>query len=356
MKNNAFGMLIESWADYAIKGSGHLSYPAVIRCLFPSAPSVSAASRMKSTQPVAKTLARFIAEASTTLNVEQDFLIRGRIQPKLQDNLNYLELKDFIWEVLGEYTDDTSSVVVDDNHLFNLVFDEQPPGQFKKGVVEPVLRGLDEHYGGNTSRKLRPVTNQLDDGTPYGRFDLFALLFFVSLTGERGADAVIAGGIFPSFSVPQGTPMVDRFANRPAMQDCGFVLRQLEVGPDGTAHAIKSWEFDESTGEAIIGREGPDVVLVPPSGNAWAVSRKHARVYVDSEGAYWAEDLSLNGTAVRRSGGGSELLHHSFCKISHGDELLLAPLRGATGFKPDCVENWENGSVLRFALLRRQEK
>ena len=70
--------------------------------------------------------------------------------------------------------------------------------------------------------------------------------------------------------------------------------------PTSAAGAPGGWLLGEvaeialTTGENVLGREGPDVILIKSS----TVSRRHARIVIDSKGAV-VEDLgSKNGTFV----------------------------------------------------------
>lgn len=78
----------------------------------------------------------------------------------------------------------------------------------------------------------------------------------------------------------------------------GYAFQGLEAG--GAADRPRGWlvgaasEIELMSGENVLGREGPGVVLVKSS----TVSRRHARISVDVEGAV-IEDLgSKNGTYV----------------------------------------------------------
>jgi DNA-binding winged helix-turn-helix (wHTH) protein len=101
-----------------------------------------------------------------------------------------------------------------------------------------------------------------------------------------------------------------------------FQAPEAQAPPDAASSAPKGWltgtteEIALSAGENVLGREGPDVILL----KSGAVSRRHARIVIDARGAV-VEDLgSKNGTYVndRRVSGPTA--------VNEGDQVRIGSL------------------------------
>jgi DNA-binding winged helix-turn-helix (wHTH) protein len=104
----------------------------------------------------------------------------------------------------------------------------------------------------------------------------------------------------------------------------GYAFQAVEApaSPETTARTPKGWlvgtteEIGLSAGENVLGREGPGVILLKSA----SVSRRHARIVIDSNGAV-VEDLgSKNGTYVndRQVGGPT--------RVTEGDRVRIGSL------------------------------
>lgn len=355
VKNNAFGMFIEAWGSFMFQGYGYVSYPTLLAEILPSAPSESATSRIKTIQPMDRTLARFIEESSTGLDLEQDLLIPGRKQPRLKPDADLGDVREYVWEALSVMVDRGSfdeEEGVEKSLLSVVVRSSYGRNRFRSDFCDQIMKGLTDYVGADSMLKLSGHIAQLNDSNRYGRFEIFAALFFASLTGEEGIDAIVADGLPNRARFFVGTPLVDGRAMSEAVVECGYTLTQVGVGPRSRICDLKTWSIGAEQSCVTIGRDGPDVVLLPPVDPSWAVSRQHARIHSDGAGSYWVEDDSLNGTVVTNASG-INLLRHDKARIYDGDLLLLAPIRSTHGKTSTMDANWERGSVVRFNIQYR---
>lgn len=356
MKNNAFGMFIEAWGSFMLQGFGYISYPTLLAEFLPSAPSESATSRIKTIQPLDRTLARFIEETSVELDLEQDLLIPGRKQPRLKPDADMTDVRGYVWEALSEMVD-RGHVDGDDagekTLLTVIVRSSYGATRFRSDFCDAIMKGLTYYLSPDAMLKLSSHVAQLNDNNCYGRFEIFAALFFASLAGEEGIRAIVADGLPTRARYFVGTPLVDNRAMAETLVECGYTLTQVGVGPRSRICDLKTWSIDASQADVIVGREGPDVVLLPPNDPYWAISRQHLRIHSDGTDSYWVEDDSLNGTALSNASG-INALRHEKVRIYDGDVMFLAPLRASASKNAPFVANWDHGAVLRFNIQYRK--
>jgi pSer/pThr/pTyr-binding forkhead associated (FHA) protein len=139
-------------------------------------------------------------------------------------------------------------------------------------------------------------------------------------------------------------------------QDCGFLLTSqapeaLELpAASGPRLVLDGREFELHAGANTIGRVGADVLLPDPT-----VSRHHATLTIDEEGA-WIEDVgSTNGTSVN----GAPVPAGDRSRIQNGDTLklgtvtvkLLWPDQAAGGPLPPAPEEISRLSITAAVAL-----
>src|SRR5438552_3286667 len=130
-----------------------------------------------------------------------------------------------------------------------------------------------------------------------------------------GADVTQAALVIECPVCHTSNPPGDRWC-----QDCGFLLTSqapetLEMpSTSGPRLLLDGREFELSQGANSIGRVGADVLVPDPT-----VSRHHATLTIDENGA-WLEDVgSTNGTSVN----GSPLPAGTRSRVKDGDTLKL---------------------------------
>lgn len=348
---NSFGCFVEVWAESLEECGNKPSFASLVGSLLPSCPSESATSRMKTVQSPMKTLARFVKENAGNQESAEKFLLPKRVQAKLRDDIDYEELYSFVRLVLEDCADYDESNAREFNPIAAIVNNAWSAETFAKRFTAPLMNAMLPGFDTLSAVKIRGHINSLNFLTQYGRFEAFSSLLFVALTAGAGIDEVIKAYEPFRDKNSNATPRADGFA---AGMRCekGFCFTQLCLDESSAVCEVATWVFGEGQCAVSIGREDSDIVPVPPSGGVWMVSRAHATVSRDSEGAFWIADDSLNGTAIRSVGKVSFIRKERF-RINEGDVLMLAPSRVFEKRDEPCAENWEQGSVLRFGILRR---
>src|SRR5712692_3525331 len=143
-----------------------------------------------------------------------------------------------------------------------------------------------------------------------------------TLVAERTQIAVAPGAEVTQAAVVIECP-VCHTSNPPGdrwCQDCGFLLtsqapESLEMpSASGPRLLLDGREFELRQGANSIGRVGADVLVPDPT-----VSRHHATLTIDENGA-WLEDVgSTNGTSVN----GSPLPAGTRSRVKDGDTLKM---------------------------------